>query len=711
MKRYRTTGVIGPWSLGIAALALVSLAGCGGGGSAPTPPAPPRFQPQTIQITLGSSGETVTLMTTQAGGYTRNGQAFSSGTEVTASNGSVYTLTLEGGNWRATYKVVEVSVMLGTSGTDVNISRNEDGTYAYAIGSGTAAPLRDGDIVMAANDNQYRLSLVSGEWSAAFVAPDPVVVDLGPAALGGGSVTISRNEDGSYVHAIGGGQEAPLMDGDTVTAANDNRYRLSLVGGAWTAAFVAPDAVTVALGPAAFGGGSATISRKEDGTYAYVIGSGQEAPLMDGDTVTAANDNRYRLSLVGGAWTAAFVAPDAVTVALGPAALGGGSATISRKEDGTYAYVIGSGQEAPLMDGDTVTAANDNRYRLSLVGGAWTAAFVAPDAVTVALGPAALGGGSATISRKEDGTYAYVIGSGQEAPLMDGDMVTAANDNRYRLSLVGGAWTAAFVAPDAVTVALGPAALGGGSATISRKEDGTYAYVIGSGQEAPLMDGDTVTAANDNRYRLSLVGGAWTAAFVAPDAVTVALGPAALGGGSATISRQGGAPRSRARRWDVRVRDRQRPGGSADGRGHGHGRESQPLPPEPGGWCMDGRLRRSGRGDGGAGPASIGRRKRHDLAQGGWDVRVRDRQRPGGSADGRGHGHGRESQPLPPEPGGWRMDGRFRRSGRCGAGPGPGSTGRWKRHDLAQGGWHVRVRDRQRPGGSADGRRHGHGRE
>ena len=539
MKRYLKTGVIAPWYLGIATLAIVGLTGCGGGGSAPsTPPAPPRFQPQTIQITLGSSGETVTLMTTQAGGYTRDGQAFSSGTEVTASNGNVYTLTLEGGNWRATYKVVEVSVMLGTSGTDVNISRNEDGTYAYVIGGGAAAPLRDGDIVTAPNDNQYQLSLVSGEWSAAFVAPDAVVVALGPAALGGGSATISRKEDGTYAYAIGSGPEAALMDGDTVTAANDNRYRLSLVSGEWTAAFVAPDAVVVALGPAALGGGSATISRKEDGTYAYAIGSGPEAALMDGDTVTAANDNQYRLSLVSGEWTAAFVAPDAVVVALGPAALGGGSATISRKEDGSYAYAIGSGPEAALMDGDTVTAANDNQYRLSLVGGEWTAAFVAPDAVVVALGPAALGGGSATISRKEDGSYAYAIGSGPEAALMDGDTVTAANDNQYRLSLVGGEWTAAFVAPDAVVVALGPPVLGGGSATISRREDGSYVYAIGSGAQTALVDGDTVTAANDNRYRLSLVGGEWTAAFVAPDAVVVALGPPVLGGGSATISRK-----------------------------------------------------------------------------------------------------------------------------------------------------------------------------
>ena len=135
MKRFGKIGVIGPWFVGIAALAIVGLAGCGGGESAqPTPAPPPPFQPQTIQITLGSSGETVTLMTTQADGYTRDGQAFSSGTEVTASNGSVYTLTLEGGSWSATYKVVEVSVALGTSGTDVTISRKEDRGPGMASG-------------------------------------------------------------------------------------------------------------------------------------------------------------------------------------------------------------------------------------------------------------------------------------------------------------------------------------------------------------------------------------------------------------------------------------------------------------------------------------------------------------------------------------------------------------------------------------------------
>lgn len=65
------------------------------------PPAPPPFRPQGIDIALGTSGETVTLMTTEAGGYTLNGRAFASGSTVTASNGDVYQLVLDGTTWTA----------------------------------------------------------------------------------------------------------------------------------------------------------------------------------------------------------------------------------------------------------------------------------------------------------------------------------------------------------------------------------------------------------------------------------------------------------------------------------------------------------------------------------------------------------------------------------------------------------------------------------
>ncbi len=60
--------------------------------------------PQRIDIVLSRSGETVTLMTTESGGFTLDGRAFESGETVTAGNGDRYTLTMDAnGRWEAEY--------------------------------------------------------------------------------------------------------------------------------------------------------------------------------------------------------------------------------------------------------------------------------------------------------------------------------------------------------------------------------------------------------------------------------------------------------------------------------------------------------------------------------------------------------------------------------------------------------------------------------
>ena len=68
---------------------------------APPPPAPEPFQPQPVSVALGNSGDTVSLMTTEAGGFTLNGEEFKSGGIVTAENGSEYVLTLADSQWTA----------------------------------------------------------------------------------------------------------------------------------------------------------------------------------------------------------------------------------------------------------------------------------------------------------------------------------------------------------------------------------------------------------------------------------------------------------------------------------------------------------------------------------------------------------------------------------------------------------------------------------
>ncbi len=275
--------------LGIMALLLAGLAGCGGDEPAPVarPPAPPpapAFQPEAVEVALGESGDMITLMTTEAGGFTRDGEAFETGAEVTAENGNVYTLTLADGAWAAAYNVMEVEVMLGASGSTVTVVTAEDGTYWVGEDE-----LMDGGMLPAENGNVYTLTLVDGAWMTAYQAME-VNVALGAS---GTSVTVVTAEDGTYW--VG---EDELMDGGMRMADNGNSYTLTLVDGEWMTAFNAPDEVMVTLGTS---GTSVTIETAEDGTY-WLAGELFES----GDDVDAANGNKYVLTQVAGEWSAEF---------------------------------------------------------------------------------------------------------------------------------------------------------------------------------------------------------------------------------------------------------------------------------------------------------------------------------------------------------------------------------------------------------------------
>ena len=117
-------------------------------------------------MALGTSGDTVTLMTTEAGGYTLDGQVFASGSMIAAPNGNQYLLTLAGGTWTASYLSQTVMLNLGTSGSAVTLTRAEDGSWWRD----DAIQVSDGDIVAAGNGTQYRLMLgADGSWTASLV--------------------------------------------------------------------------------------------------------------------------------------------------------------------------------------------------------------------------------------------------------------------------------------------------------------------------------------------------------------------------------------------------------------------------------------------------------------------------------------------------------------------------------------------------------------
>ena len=225
--------------LGVAVLAAVALMGCADSPPPrPPPPPPPPFVPQEVAVELGDHGGSVTLMTTQSGGYTKDGQPFQSGATI-EGNGNEYKLTLADGKWSAEYLAPEPSaVALGTSGDALLVTRNEDGSYQaddIAFESGDALP-------PASNGNVYRLTLQDGDWDVEYVAPDPISVELGSS---GESLSLVRQEDSTYRTVDG----ELINSGDTWNlTASGSDYELTFEDGEWSAEYVAPPASTVILG-------------------------------------------------------------------------------------------------------------------------------------------------------------------------------------------------------------------------------------------------------------------------------------------------------------------------------------------------------------------------------------------------------------------------------------------------------------------------------
>ena len=389
-------------TLGLIAMCAVlgmGLLACGGDEPvAAPPPAPPPFQSQPVEVALGESGTAITLMTTEGGGFTLDGEAFESGGTVTAENGNEYALTLTDGSWAAAYVPVESMVELGESGGTVTLARAEDGTYR----TGAGEAFESGGTVTAENGNEYALTLTDGSWAAAYV-PVESMVELGES---GGTVTLARAEDGTYRTGAGEAFES----GGTVTAENGNEYALTLTDGSWAAAYVPVESM-VELGES---GGTVTLARAEDGTYRTGAGEAFES----GGTVTAENGNEYALTLTDGSWAAAYVPVESM-VELGES---GGTVTLARAEDGTYRTGAGEAFES----GGTVTAENGNEYALTLTDGSWAAAYVPVESM-VELGEL---GGTVTLARAEDGTY--WIG---ETAVSSGDEHVGANGMTYRLSM------------------------------------------------------------------------------------------------------------------------------------------------------------------------------------------------------------------------------------------------------------------------------------
>ena len=164
--------------LALFALVAIALAGCGSEPRAVAPPPPPPlpFQPQLVIVELGTHGGKTTLVSTESGGWTRNGDAIAGGAVVRGENGAEYMLTLANGQWSAEFVLPDpISVALGASGDSTLLQPLEDGSFEL---NGVA--LATGNVRTAENGNQYIFNLSSdGRWTTEFVPPDPIVVRLG----------------------------------------------------------------------------------------------------------------------------------------------------------------------------------------------------------------------------------------------------------------------------------------------------------------------------------------------------------------------------------------------------------------------------------------------------------------------------------------------------------------------------------------------------
>ncbi len=206
-KFARTFGLLG-------ALVALSLGLAASGGAEPAavtaPPAPPPFQPQAVEVALGTSGGTVTLMTTEAGKWMIGEEAVATGHRLEAGTGvtgkpNVYELTLADGAWTVEYRPESVEI----KGTGLMATPAEDGS-GYAVEEATLPASGVGDLVV--GDARYR------------VAPDA------GGELAGARYDLPMAGKAWHENAAGDLAEPKLSADDAATGADETGTALEAVG-------------------------------------------------------------------------------------------------------------------------------------------------------------------------------------------------------------------------------------------------------------------------------------------------------------------------------------------------------------------------------------------------------------------------------------------------------------------------------------------------
>ena len=267
---------------------------------------------------------------------------------VTAENGNMYTVMIgDDGMFSAEYmQPAALSIPLGSSGSSVQVRRNEDLTFSAMIG-GEWMMITAETTVMAENGNVY----------AAVLSPEGVPIGVMHVAamqevmLGalGGTIKLTQAEDMTWW--LG---EAEVKDGYVHTAANGNMYVLMMEEHEdhfdWVATYQ-PVMVMVALGTQ----GSVELVRAED--MSWWLGS---AAVGVGSEVMSDNGNTYTLWYTDGVWTARFE-PESMMIE--------GTGLVAMSQEANDMYSVGGVEDALPASGMGDITVDGAMYRVTMMDG------------------------------------------------------------------------------------------------------------------------------------------------------------------------------------------------------------------------------------------------------------------------------------------------------------------------------------------------------
>ena len=232
--------------------------------------------PPALSIPLGTSGSAIDVVRNEDGTFSANGEVITAETMVTAENGNVYAAVLspEGVPVDVMHVAAMQDVMLGALGGTVTLTQAED--KSWRLGE---MAVMDGSVHTHENGNMYTLMLdAEGMWSAMYKKVE-VMVGLGTQ----GSVTLERAEDMSWWL----GSEAVDV-GSEVMSESGNTYTLWYADGVWSTQFE-PESMMID------GTGLVAMTRESDDDYDVADGlvgtSGDPLPstgvgdVMEGDAM------------------------------------------------------------------------------------------------------------------------------------------------------------------------------------------------------------------------------------------------------------------------------------------------------------------------------------------------------------------------------------------------------------------------------------------